>query len=132
MNQNFMPLFPHANQLDLGVDYINQHISELDRSIPDAAYSYELAIEYLAENRFNANNFKSIRGELNVLFNWTWFVCGMSIAEIDRIALRKFIDFCNQPLPILLHAPPIHFLLPRRKRPYCKLILSGSLLFIVV
>jgi len=97
MNQNFMPLFPHANQLDLGVDYINQHISELDRSIPDAAYSYELAIEYLAENRFNANNFKSIRGELNVLFNWTWFVCGMSIAEIDRIALRKFIDFCNQP-----------------------------------
>lgn len=97
MPQNFMPLFPHSDQLELGVDYINQCITGLDRRIPDAAYSYELAIEYLAENRFNANNFKSIRGELNLLFNWAWFECGVSIAQIDRIMLRKFIDFCNQP-----------------------------------
>ncbi|QHJ10251.1 Tyrosine recombinase XerC [Paraglaciecola mesophila] len=93
----FAPLFPHAEQLDIGVTYINQYVMELDSSINDAAYSYELAIEYLSENKFNANNFKSIRSELNLLFNWAWVVKHISISDIDRVQLRKFIDFCNQP-----------------------------------
>ncbi|WP_166422943.1 site-specific integrase [Paraglaciecola sp. 20A4] len=93
----FIPLFPHAKQLDVGVLYINQRVMALDHIIHDAAYSYELAIEYLSENRFNPNNFKSIRSELNLLFNWAWFVKGCSIADIDRVVLRKFVDFCNQP-----------------------------------
>ncbi|RJG42475.1 tyrosine-type recombinase/integrase [Motilimonas pumila] len=92
-----MPLFPHADQLDTGVDYINQQVTQLQRQFPDASYSYELAIEYLSENRFNANNYKSIRSELNLLFNWAWFTHGCAIAELDRVSLRKFIDFCNQP-----------------------------------
>ena len=97
MSVEFMPLFPHADQLDLGVSYINQRVMQIDKTIPDAAYSYELAIEYLAENRFNANNFKSIRSELNLLFNWAWWVKKCAISDIDRVQLRKFVDFCNQP-----------------------------------
>lgn len=101
----FAPLFPHAEQLDVGVTYINQHVMALDTSIKDAAYSYELAIEYLSENRFNANNFKSIRSELNLLFNWAWEVKRISIADIDRVQLRKFVDFCNQPpIELITHA----------------------------
>ncbi|MGY0638644.1 MAG: tyrosine-type recombinase/integrase [Paraglaciecola chathamensis] len=101
----FAPLFPHAEQLDVGVTYINQHVMALDTSIEDAAYSYELAIEYLSENRFNANNFKSIRSELNLLFNWAWEVKRISIADIDRVQLRKFVDFCNQPpIELITHA----------------------------
>ena len=84
-----MPLFPHAEQLDVGVAYINQQVMDFDLSIKDAAYSYELAIEYLSENRFNANNFKSIRSELNLLFNWAWRGKQLSIAEIDRGQLRN-------------------------------------------
>jgi site-specific recombinase XerD len=97
MSVEFTPLFPHAEQLDVGVPYINQLVMEVDKSIKDAAYSYELAIEYLSENRFNANNFKSIRSELNLLFNWAWGIKKIAIGEIDRIQLRKFVDFCNQP-----------------------------------
>lgn len=97
MSVEFMPLFPHADQLDVGVSYINQRVMQIDKTIPDAAYSYELAIEYLAENRFNANNFKSIRSELNLLFNWAWWVKKCAISHIDRVQLRKFVDFCNQP-----------------------------------
>ncbi|WP_199611845.1 tyrosine-type recombinase/integrase [Flocculibacter collagenilyticus] len=100
----FLPLFPHADQLELGNDAINKIVTELDRTIHDASYTYELAIEYLAENRFNANNFKSIRSELNLLYNWMWFVEGISLQDINRITLRKFIDFCNQP-PTQLIAP---------------------------
>lgn len=101
---SFIPLFPHADQLDAGIAQINTQITTLDHTIADASYSYSLAIEYLAENRFNANNFKSIRGELNTLFNWLWFVQGVSLAEVDRILLRKFVDFCNDP-PTELIAP---------------------------
>ncbi|MFO6422486.1 tyrosine-type recombinase/integrase [Motilimonas sp. KMU-193] len=100
----FIPLFPHADQLDTGIAQINTQITTLDNTITDASYSYSLAIEYLAENRFNANNFKSIRGELNTLFNWLWFVQRVSLAEVDRILLRKFVDFCNDP-PLELIAP---------------------------
>ncbi|RKF19949.1 site-specific integrase [Alginatibacterium sediminis] len=94
---SYLPLFPHAEHLEFGVAYVNTTVSNLDRSIVDASYSYELAVDYLSENRFNANNFKSIRSELNLLFNWCWFTKGCSIADLDRRLLSQFIEFCNQP-----------------------------------
>ncbi|MAD15206.1 MAG: integrase [Alteromonadaceae bacterium] len=111
----FMPLFPHAEQLDVGVAYINQQVMDFDLSIKDAAYSYELAIEYLSENRFNANNFKSIRSELNLLFNWAWRVKQLSIAQIDRVQLRKFVDFCNQPPSELITHASYPFFIARKQ-----------------
>ncbi|WP_434339662.1 tyrosine-type recombinase/integrase [Motilimonas cestriensis] len=104
IQHQFIPLFPHAEDLDSGLADVNTLVTQLDRQIEDASYSYHLAFEYLAENRYSPNNFKSIRSELNLLFNWIWFVQKISLKQVDRIMMRKFIDFCNDP-PEELVAP---------------------------
>ncbi|MEZ9708718.1 tyrosine-type recombinase/integrase [Vibrio breoganii] len=93
----FIPLFPPAELIAEPIDFINRTLSKVDRKIPDARYSYELAIEFLEENKHNTNNYRSIRKEINGLFNWCFFVAKIPLTDLNRVTMRQFVDYCNKP-----------------------------------
>lgn len=94
---HFYPLFPPIDSLD---DYnlcIEGLLHGSSRNYPTALSSYEWAIEYLKEVANQPNSFLSIRKDLNLFFNWAWFVQKKDITELNRVDMREFIIFGNTP-----------------------------------
>lgn len=111
----FKPLFPNIAQLNLGTEVTNTLVSSLNLKIEDATYSYELGLEFLREVSGNKARFNPVRGWLNTLFNYCWFVEGISICDINRIEFRRFMEFTL--------SPPEHLI---SKAPYSMFDLSGE------
>ncbi|WP_432695173.1 tyrosine-type recombinase/integrase [Marinobacterium sp. YM272] len=93
-----MPLFDAVAHLEDGNPSVNQYLAgvTLDR-VGDAALIYELAADWLLEHRSSENNYKTYRSELTTFLYWTFEVEEISVADITRRILGRYIDFCCDP-----------------------------------
>jgi integrase len=93
-----IPLFDSLLYLDEGNPTVNQHLATItiDR-VSDAALVYEHAVDWLSEQRFNENNYKTYRSELTTFLHWCFDVEGISLAEINRRMMNRYVDYCLNP-----------------------------------
>ncbi|WP_163931871.1 site-specific integrase [Paraferrimonas sp. SM1919] len=102
--QFFIPLFDSPQYLLQGNPQVNQSITELTvTSISDAGLSYELACEWLYEQRHSENNYKAYRSELTTFLLWCFYVEKISPAEVTRKSMGRYIDFCQRPPEALIN-----------------------------
>ncbi|MBY5920430.1 tyrosine-type recombinase/integrase [Ferrimonas balearica] len=97
-----MPLFDTLQHFESSNPYINQYLASLVcDGIEDASLTYEHALDFLVEQRHNENNYKSHRSELTGFLHWCWREEGVSLANVDRRLLVRYLDYCQAP-PVTL------------------------------
>ncbi len=93
-----MPLFDAIDYLEDGNPIVNQYLATITMSqVEDAALTYEHAVDWLLEQRFSENNYKTYRSELTTFLHWSFVAEGVSVADISRRLLMRYIDYCTQP-----------------------------------
>ena len=93
-----IPLFDSIQYLDEGNATVNQHLASITiNRVNDAALVYEYAVDWLSEQRFNENNYKTYRSELTTFLHWCFDVEGISLAEINRRMMNRYVDYCLDP-----------------------------------
>jgi hypothetical protein len=72
-----IPLFDSIQYLDEGNPSVNQHLAAMTiNRVNDAALVYEHAVDWLSEQRFSENNYKTYRSELTTFLHWCFDVEG--------------------------------------------------------
>ncbi|KEA61860.1 Site-specific recombinase, phage integrase family [Marinobacterium lacunae] len=98
-----MPLFDAVQHLEDGNPTVNQYLANVTlRRVHDAAFVYELAVDWLLEQRHSENNFKTYRSELTTFLFWAFEIEEVSVADITRRALSRYIEFCLKPPQTLI------------------------------
>ncbi|EPR7484111.1 TPA: tyrosine-type recombinase/integrase [Vibrio parahaemolyticus] len=93
-----MPLFEAAENLNEPNRFINDHIAFITVNVvEDAGELYELALDWLLEQKDHYNNFKAYRAELNAFLHWCWSVQGMPVSMVNRSYMRQYIEWCENP-----------------------------------
>ena len=93
-----MPLFDAIEHLEDSNPTVNQYLARITLSrVGDAALVYEYAVDWLLEQRYSENNYKTYRSELTTFLHWCFEVEQISVAEITRRILARYIDHCVQP-----------------------------------
>ncbi|MBY4678855.1 tyrosine-type recombinase/integrase [Marinobacterium arenosum] len=93
-----MPLFDAVDHLEDGNPTVNQYLANVTLyRVSDAALIYEYAVDWLLEQRFSDNNYKTYRSELTTFLHWTFDVEEVSVSNITRRVLIRYIDYCSQP-----------------------------------
>ncbi|MBY6185498.1 site-specific integrase [Marinobacter hydrocarbonoclasticus] len=93
-----LPLFDTLQHFEDSNPHINHYLaSVVCEGIEDAALSYEHALDFLVEQRHNENNYKSHRSELTTFLHWCWREEGVSVADVDRRLLVRYMDYCQSP-----------------------------------
>ncbi|WP_028115447.1 tyrosine-type recombinase/integrase [Ferrimonas senticii] len=92
------PLFDTVERFEQINDAINQTLAGYTLQVSaDAGLLYEHAIDWLVEQKHNANNYKSHRSELTTFLIWCWQVAHVSVADVDRKWLGRYLEFCQAP-----------------------------------
>ncbi|WP_372831911.1 tyrosine-type recombinase/integrase [Pontibacterium sp.] len=103
-NPTATPLFDSVLYLEDGNAVVNQYIANITmKHVNDAALVYEHAVDWLLEQRHSENNYKTYRSELTTFLHWAFDAEGVSVADVSRRVLLRYIDYCTQP-PIELVA----------------------------
>ncbi|MDG3394280.1 site-specific integrase [Vibrio parahaemolyticus] len=83
---------------------MNDHIANLSATtVPDAAFTYELILDWISEqmdsNNPNKaeNNYKTYRSEVTTFLYFCWDVEGISLEDVDRRAMYRYMNFCEAP-----------------------------------
>lgn len=98
-----MPLFDAPQYLEEGNSVVNQHIAALTlNTVPDAAFIYEHALDWLLESRFNDNNYKTYRSELTCFLNWCFDVEQASPITLTRRSINYYVQYCLAPPKTLI------------------------------
>lgn len=98
-----LPLFDSIEWLEEGNPTINQHLTQLALNlIPDVLITYQLAVDWLLEQRFNENNYKTYRSELTTFLHWCFDVEKISIVDVSRKTMQRYVNYCQQPPKILI------------------------------
>lgn len=98
-----MPLFDAIEHLEDGNPTVNQYLANITlHRVSDAALVYEYAVDWLLEQRFNENNYKTYRSELTTFLYWVFEVEEIPVSEITRRILARYIDYCGKPPEVLV------------------------------
>ncbi|WP_188747464.1 tyrosine-type recombinase/integrase [Marinobacterium zhoushanense] len=93
-----MPLFDAIDHLEDGNPTVNQYLANVTLNrVSDAALIYELAVDWLLEQRFSENNYKAYRSELTTFLYWTFEEEQIAVSDITRRILPRYIDYCCRP-----------------------------------
>lgn len=93
-----IPLFDSLQYLEDGNPTVNQHIANITlANVSDAALLYELATDWLLEQRHSENNYKTYRSELTTFLHWAFDVEQISVADVSRRSLMRYIEYCTEP-----------------------------------
>lgn len=93
-----IPLFDAVERLEEGNPTVNQYLAKVTlNQVPDAALIYEYAVDWLLEQRYSENNYKTYRSELTTFLYWTFEVEQISVADVTRRVLMRYIDYCMEP-----------------------------------
>lgn len=93
-----LPLFDAIDYLEDGNAVVNQYLANITiNQVSDGALIYEHAVDWLLEQRGSENNYKTYRSELTTFLHWTFDVEGVSVADITRRVLMRYINYCIQP-----------------------------------
>lgn len=98
-----MPLFDGLLHLEAGNPQVNQHLANLSLGeVPDAGLVYELAVDWLLEQRHNENNYKTYRSELTTFLHWSFCEAVISPRDLTRRIMMRYLDYCQAPPPALI------------------------------
>lgn len=98
-----MPLFDGLLHLEAGNPQVNQHLANLSLGeVPDAGLVYELAVDWLLEQRHNENNYKTYRSELTTFLHWSFCEAAISPRDLTRRIMMRYLDYCQAPPPALI------------------------------
>ncbi|MGY6037001.1 tyrosine-type recombinase/integrase [Aeromonas sp. AE23HZ002T15] len=93
-----MPLFDSLLHLEAGNPLVNQHLANLSLGdVPDAGLVYELAVDWLLEQRHNENNYKTYRSELTTFLHWCFAEMAISPKDLTRRIMMRYLDYCQSP-----------------------------------
>lgn len=93
-----LPLFDSLQYIEDGNPTINHHIASITlNSISDATLIYEYSVDWLLEQRHSENNYKSYRSELTTFLHWAFDVEDISVGEITRRTMSRYVEYCCSP-----------------------------------
>ncbi|WP_108946534.1 tyrosine-type recombinase/integrase [Shewanella halifaxensis] len=93
-----IPLFDSIDFIQLGNPLVNQHITQLSLTkLDEAGLVFELATDWLFEQKYNENNYKAYRSELTTFLHWCFDVVGLNVSGIGRKEIGLYVDYCQQP-----------------------------------
>lgn len=93
-----LPLFDSILYLEEGNPTVNQYITNLSlNKVYDATLIYEYAVDWLMEQKHSENNYKSYRSELTTFLQWAFDVEEISLSDITRRSMSRYIDYCSNP-----------------------------------
>lgn len=93
-----MPLFDTLAHLEEGNAQVNQYLASLSlTAIPDAGLVYELAVDWLLEQRHSENNYKTYRSELTTFLHWCFEHVCISPKDLTRRVMMRYLEFCQAP-----------------------------------
>ncbi|ALP41450.1 tyrosine-type recombinase/integrase [Aeromonas schubertii] len=93
-----MPLFDTLAHLGEGNGQVNQYLASLSLTrIPDAGLVYELAVDWLLEQRHSENNYKTYRSELTTFLHWCFEQACISPKDLTRRIMMRYLEFCQAP-----------------------------------
>lgn len=98
-----MPLFDNLLHLEAGNPLVNQYLANLSLgNVPDAGLVYELAVDWLLEQRHSENNYKTYRSELTTFFHWCFAELAISPKDLTRRIMMRYLDYCQAPPTTLI------------------------------
>lgn len=93
-----MPLFDSVDHLEAGNPQVNQYLATLSLGkVPDAGIVYELAVDWLLEQRHSENNYKTYRSELTTFLHWCFCEVVISPRDLTRRIMMRYLDYCQAP-----------------------------------
>ncbi|MGY3943729.1 tyrosine-type recombinase/integrase [Aeromonas tecta] len=93
-----MPLFDSLAHLEAGNPLVNQYLANLSLTqVPDAGLVYELAVDWLLEQRHSENNYKTYRSELTTFLHWCFAELAISPKDLTRRIMMRYLDYCQSP-----------------------------------
>ena len=93
-----MPLFDSLIYLEAGNPQVNQYLANLSlNDVPDAGLVYELAVDWLLEQRNSENNYKTYRSELTTFLHWCFREAAISPKDLTRRIMIRYLDYCQSP-----------------------------------
>ncbi len=95
------PLFDTLENLSLNAKDISTPVrAYIESSELEAAFDdYQHTVEFLYSYRGSADTFGSYRREVERLLHWCWFIRQTTLAELKRVDIEHFIEFCQSPPP---------------------------------
>ncbi|PJG58839.1 tyrosine-type recombinase/integrase [Aeromonas cavernicola] len=98
-----MPLFDGLPYLEAGNPEVNRYLAHLSlNDVPDAGLIYELAVDWLLEQRHSENNYKTYRSELTTFLHWCFAVMRINPSELTRRVMIHYLDYCHSPPATLI------------------------------
>lgn len=98
-----IPLFDSHDFLLSGNPVVNQHITQVSlHHVVDAGILVEHASDWLYEQKYNENNYKSYRSELTTYFHWCFDVIKQSPVSIGRKEINHYVEYCLHPPQALI------------------------------
>jgi integrase len=98
-----LPLFDAPDRIEESNPSVDAYITRLSaRRVPDASLLFEYTYDWLMENRHSPNNYKAYRSEINTFLHWCFVVQEMSVLDVKRSDLARYIDWCQAPPPELV------------------------------
>ncbi|CAD7533525.1 hypothetical protein KGEDBEEJ_02411 [Aeromonas hydrophila] len=98
-----MPLFDGLAYLEAGNPQVNQYLANLSlNDVPDAGLVYELAVDWLLEQRNSENNYKTYRSELTTFLHWCFSEMRISPKDLTRRIMMRYLDYCQAPPAALI------------------------------
>lgn len=93
-----IPLFDSIDYIQIGNPLVNQHITQLSLGdLDEAGLVFELATDWLFEQKYNENNYKAYRSELTTFLHWCFDVIKLNVSAIGRREVGLYIEYCKQP-----------------------------------
>lgn len=115
MNIEFFALFPPTTHFNIPMPDANRVLRSLSRSggLSTVSATYSLIMECLETVLPTANTYSAMRGDINVLCNWSWLVKGKDIIDLNLNDMNEFISFCNNPPESLIARYPSPLIDPK-------------------
>lgn len=93
-----MPLFDNLTYLEEGNAQVNHYLVNITlNAVADAGLVYELAVDWLLEQRHSENNFKTYRSELTTFLHWCFCEVAISPKDLTRRIMMPYLDYCQAP-----------------------------------
>ena len=92
-----MPLFDSVDHLEAGNPQVNQYLATLSLGkSPRRGIVYELAVDWLLEQRHSENNYKTYRSELTTFCTGV-LRGGHQPQDLTRRIMMRYLDYCQAP-----------------------------------
>jgi site-specific recombinase XerD len=93
-----IPLFDAPQFIIQGNAIVNQYITRISlREVNDAGLIVEHAADWLFEQKSSENNYKAYRSELTTFLHWCFDVSRLSLVNITRKDMSRYVDYCQHP-----------------------------------